>query len=432
MTANPLLVVAAVALALGRVTPAEAQNAPQTTSVVVQSDDTLRSIAASHCTAWQRLYDLNREVIGPDPNLLKSGTVVIVPDGCGAVTLAPPAPSGECTAEPVPHAGGTVDGATYTVVLGDTLASIALRFCTTLQQLAAANNVPTTWLTFAGTHLTVPNRGPSNRAPEPAPTDAPAPGTPTPVPVPAPTVEPLPAPVPPPAPTAAPASTPAPAPTTPTPAPAPAPTIPTPARTVEPATPTVEPPPALGPSPQRYVTIIEPTPRSMLPPTFTVSGVSAGLADGVVVVTVFSFNGQQLAQQRSTPQGADAGEPGAWTTALTVDVPAGTPGTIQAISPQSGLAPSVVGVIFGSAPERAFRTFAPGECRVRVKPDVALYEYPDGPRISRSGPVAGDANATMGARITGRYWYQISGAPGSGAAWAPSGSVDATAGNCVW
>ena len=51
---------------------------------------------------------------------------------------------------------GPVNGTTYTVVLGDTLFSIARRFCTTTQQLAASNGIPNPWLIFAGQHLTVP------------------------------------------------------------------------------------------------------------------------------------------------------------------------------------------------------------------------------------------------------------------------------------
>jgi hypothetical protein len=39
----------------------------------VRQGDTLSGIAARHGTSWQRLYDLNRSVIGGDPNLIVPG-----------------------------------------------------------------------------------------------------------------------------------------------------------------------------------------------------------------------------------------------------------------------------------------------------------------------------------------------------------------------
>ena len=102
-----LLFVVVITLALGWVTPAEANHAAQTIPYVVQPNDTLASIAARNCTTWQHLYALNRGVIGPNPNVLKSGTVIMVPNLCGGPTPGPtasPGPGG-CNTGPTQHVG---------------------------------------------------------------------------------------------------------------------------------------------------------------------------------------------------------------------------------------------------------------------------------------------------------------------------------------
>ena len=144
------LLVAVVAGAL--VQPAAASGSQQTVSYVVRPNDTLSSIARQFCTTWQQIYTLNRAVIGPNPNVLRSGTVLQVPNQYGR---APP-PPGSCNLEPIPHAMGPLNGNVYTVVLGDTLFSIARRFCTTVEQLAASNGIPHPWRIFAGQRLVVP------------------------------------------------------------------------------------------------------------------------------------------------------------------------------------------------------------------------------------------------------------------------------------
>ena len=363
-----LLFAVVIILALGWVTPAEANHAAQTIPYVVQPNDTLASIAVRNCTTWQHLYALNRGVIGPNPNVLKSGTVIMVPNLCGGPTPGPtasPGPGG-CNSGPTQHAMGPVSGTTYTVVLGDTLFSIARRFCTTTQQLAASNGIPNPWLIFAGQHLTVPvGSSPTPRRP----------------------------PTPPP-------------PTTPTPT----------------------------PSLQRYLTITNPAPGTVLPPTFSVSGTGAGLFEGNVVVTAFANTGQQLAQQPTTLQGPNVGTggPGTWSTTLTVNVAPGTPGTIQATSPQSNVAPFIVSVTFGTVPPPSYKTFAPGECQIQSRPNAPLFAYPNGPQTSQFGPASGIFPAISGARVSNQYWYQISTTPGAPSVWAPIGSITTTIGNCIW
>jgi hypothetical protein len=73
-------------------TPAQADAAPQH-RVTVQPGDSLWLIAARHlgpdagnarvAAEWPRWYALNRETIGPDPNLLLSGTVLTAPTSLG-------------------------------------------------------------------------------------------------------------------------------------------------------------------------------------------------------------------------------------------------------------------------------------------------------------------------------------------------------------
>lgn len=86
---------------------------PTGNTYTVKRGDTLSKIAAAHGTTWDKLYDLNRAIIGPNPNLIKPGQVL-------QVSAAPPA-------------------AHYTVVSGDSLSKIAARFGTTWQQLHAWN-----------------------------------------------------------------------------------------------------------------------------------------------------------------------------------------------------------------------------------------------------------------------------------------------------
>src|SRR6266516_913851 len=55
--------------------------ASHTTRYVVQDGDTLSGIAARFAVrgGWPALYAANRRAIGPDPNLIHSGTVLVLP-----------------------------------------------------------------------------------------------------------------------------------------------------------------------------------------------------------------------------------------------------------------------------------------------------------------------------------------------------------------
>lgn len=88
-------------------------------SYTVKGGDTLSSIASKHGTDWQTLYNLNKAVIGGDPNKIFPGQVLKLPGGGSAPAQVP----------------------TYTVVSGDTLSGIASRFGTSWQELQRINNI---------------------------------------------------------------------------------------------------------------------------------------------------------------------------------------------------------------------------------------------------------------------------------------------------
>ena len=140
--------------------------APTTTSpparYVVRPGDTLSGIAARYAVrgGWPALYAANRQVIGPDPNVIRPATVLVLP-------------------------GQTVP-VRYTVAAGDTLSGIAAEFAVRggWPALYAANRSligPDPNTIQPGTVLTVP----SPTAPSP-PTRRPTPGRPHPTPSPSP------------------------------------------------------------------------------------------------------------------------------------------------------------------------------------------------------------------------------------------------------
>jgi LysM repeat protein len=118
-----------------------------TTKYVVQDGDTLSGIAARFAVrgGWPALYAANRQVIGPDPNNIHAGTVVMLP--------------------------GQVTPVHYTVASGDSLSGIAARFAVRggWPALYAANRQiigPDPDVIHAGTVLTLPRpAAPSPPAP---------------------------------------------------------------------------------------------------------------------------------------------------------------------------------------------------------------------------------------------------------------------------
>ena len=123
---------------------------------VVQPGDTLSGIAARFAVrgGWPALYAANRPLIGPDPDLIRAGTVLVLPGQRAPVR--------------------------YRVVPGDTLAAIAAALAVRggWPALYAANRQvigPDPDLIRPGTVLTVPRSAPSRAASSPAPRRYPAP-----------------------------------------------------------------------------------------------------------------------------------------------------------------------------------------------------------------------------------------------------------------
>lgn len=100
--------------------PAPAPPKPATSYTVVAGDN-LTAIAARHGTSWQALYAANKAVIGPDPNLIKVGQVLVIPNGSTPVPANPNSP------------------VNYVIVSGDTNSKIAAQFGTTVDQLVNWN-----------------------------------------------------------------------------------------------------------------------------------------------------------------------------------------------------------------------------------------------------------------------------------------------------
>ena len=105
--------------------PAPAPAAAPGGSYVVRSGDTLSRIAAAHGTSWQALHAANRDVIGPNPGVIRIGQQLAL-GGAPAAASAAPAPA-------------PASAATYVVTGGDTLSGIAAANGTSWQALYAAN-----------------------------------------------------------------------------------------------------------------------------------------------------------------------------------------------------------------------------------------------------------------------------------------------------
>ena len=144
-----VILTSALSVAVSPVTAAS-----HTTKYVVRSGDTLSGVAARLAVrgGWPALYAANRRLIGPDPDVIRAGTVLAVP---GAMT-------------PV----------RYTVTAGDTLSGIAARLTVPggWPALYAANRRligPDPDVIRAGTVLTLPRPAP---APSPTAPSSPTPG----------------------------------------------------------------------------------------------------------------------------------------------------------------------------------------------------------------------------------------------------------------
>ncbi|MNR82463.1 Murein DD-endopeptidase MepM [compost metagenome] len=102
--------------------PAEPKPAPAPATTTVQKGDSLSAIAQRTLgdgNRWREIYDLNKDVIGGNPNLIHPGMTLKLPGGAAAPQ---PAPAPQPKPEPKPTAGPS-----YTVQSGDSLSAIAAR-----------------------------------------------------------------------------------------------------------------------------------------------------------------------------------------------------------------------------------------------------------------------------------------------------------------
>ena len=307
-----LLVILLIGLLAGPAAPpALATPRAQAVSYVVQPDDTLSGIAARFCTTWQDLYALNRSIIGSNPNVLRWGMVLSVVNRCGGGAPPPAAggcpqacPQTACPQGPMPHAMGALNGATYTVAAGDTLFSIARRFCTSVDVLARSNGIASPWRIWPGQCLAVPVNHIG-----PAPTATPSAATPTPVSC-----------------AALPACTP-PAGTTPTPCAARPTCTPPPVSTSTPGptfTPVAWPTPTPTlPAAGASLVIDSPAPNAQVGRLLVVSGRATGIQSGILIVQAVDSTGTRALGQGYAPVVG-----GFWTTVLTINAPAGSTGSI--------------------------------------------------------------------------------------------------------
>ncbi len=74
--------VTAVEQALARPEAQQASQRPEAATprtYTVQPSDTLSEIGERFGVDWRRIYQANRSVIGPDPNLIRPGLVLTIP-----------------------------------------------------------------------------------------------------------------------------------------------------------------------------------------------------------------------------------------------------------------------------------------------------------------------------------------------------------------
>ncbi len=161
-------------------------------------------------------------------------------------------------------------------------------------------------------------------------------------------------------------------------------------------------PPSPTPSPAT-IAITFPPANAVLPGTFTVSGVGKGL--GNVVVRVKDQNGVVIAEETVVLQGPNVGMggEGTWSAQFSVSAPAGSPGVIEASSPETGAYASIH-VFFG---DDASEDYPPGQCQIHVRAGEAAYKQPEG-EILGIFPNPATLNAEHRERVNHVDWYRSS------------------------
>jgi LysM repeat protein len=159
------VVVLALLVALLSISMIASQAQNQQTHTV-QAGETLYRISLRYGVTLTALVQANNI---PNPNLIFVGQVLIIPTGGTTPPPATPVPGGN----PPPATGQT-----YVVQRGDTLGSIARRFGTTYQAIAAANGIANPNLIFVGQTLVIGGSGttPPPTGSTPPPNNAPVSG----------------------------------------------------------------------------------------------------------------------------------------------------------------------------------------------------------------------------------------------------------------
>jgi len=181
--------------------------------------------------------------------------------------------------------------------------------------------------------------------------------------------------------------------------------------------------------PQAAITITSPPANATLAATFTVSGTGGNLPEANVVVRVKDQNGAIIAEEATVLQGPDVGlgGEGTWSVQFTVNEPAGSQGTIEASSPGTSAFASIT-VIFGN---NGHVDYPPGQCQIRVRANEPGYDQPNGQTLGIF-TVAVTLEAEHRERVNNVDWYQasvtIDGAPTP--VWTPANSLDSISAGC--
>ena len=126
---------------IGQVLTVPGEGGPSTHTV--SAGETLASIAGTYGTTVSTLVAENAL---SNPDFLRIGQLLTIPSDSGEVS------AGETT---------TTNSQTHIVAAGDTLASIAIRYGTTVEAIATANGITDAGLIFVGTQLVVSGEAPT-------------------------------------------------------------------------------------------------------------------------------------------------------------------------------------------------------------------------------------------------------------------------------
>lgn len=139
----------------GLVTPTDFFAGGDNCTYIVQPGDNLFRIATQHNVTVNEMRAANPELVGEAP-ILQPGQELNLPN-CGQAAPAGDENAAAPADTPAPPAAG---GEVYTVQAGDTLQRIAQRFNTTIEAIAAANNLSNPNRLDIGQQLVIPPPSP--------------------------------------------------------------------------------------------------------------------------------------------------------------------------------------------------------------------------------------------------------------------------------